>query len=133
MNSYSTDNKEIRKFGLIALIFFGCLCALGLWSRKPIPTYLFGLLFILGLGFIFIPAQLRPIYTAWLRIAHFLGKIVNTFVLAVAYYMVITPPALIKRLFGGAPLAVKPDKKASSYWVARNEPMQPRERFRKRY
>ena len=33
------------------------------------------------------------------------------------------------KLFGGPPLAVQPDKEASSYWVARTELAQPRERF----
>lgn len=133
MISYSTDTREIRKFGLIALIFFGFLCALGLWMRKPIPTYLFGFLSILGLGFILIPAQLRPIHAGWLKIAHLLGIIVTTLTLTLTYYLVLTPSAMIKWIFSGRPLPVKPDRKSSSYWVARTEPAQPNERFLKRY
>ena len=129
----STNNKDVRKFGIVALIFFGCLCALGLWMKKPLPIYLFGFLSFLGLGFILIPARLRPVHSAWLKIAHFVGKIITILMLAAAYYLVITPSAFIKRLFGGLPLPVKPDKKVSSYWVARTEPAQPRERFTKRY
>jgi hypothetical protein len=133
MNSNSTDNRDIRKFGVVALVFFGSLCALGLWTNKPLPIYLFGFLSILGLGFILIPTQLRPVYAAWLRIAHFVGKIFTMLILTLAYYLVITPAGLIKRLFGGRPLPVKPDKEASSYWVTRTEPVQPKERFIKRY
>jgi hypothetical protein len=129
----STDAKQIRKFGLISVIFFGCLWAIGLWTRKAIPTYLFGALSILGIGFILMPRRLKQVYAAWLTIAHFLGAIVTALVLTLAYYVVITPSALIKRLFGGRPLPVKPDKKASSYWVVRPEPAQPKERFLKRY
>jgi hypothetical protein len=54
-------------------------------------------------------------------------------ILSLAYYLVITPSALIKRLSGGAPIPVKPDKEALSYWVDRSEPAQPKERFLKRY
>jgi len=133
MNSNSTDIREVRKFGFIALIFFGCLCVLGLWMKKPLPAYLFGFLSILGLGFILIPAQLKPVHAAWLKVAHFVGRIITTLILTMAYYLVITPAALIKRLFGGRPLPVKPDKEASSYWVDRTEPAQPKERFLKRY
>lgn len=133
MSLNSTDPKQIRKFGLIALFFFGCLFTAGIWTGKAIPTYLFGALSILGLGFVFMPCRLKGVYTTWLTIAHFLGTIVTALVLALAYYGVITPSALIKRLFGGRPLPVKPDKKASSYWVARSEPAQPKERFLKRY
>lgn len=133
MNSNSTDTKEIQKFGVIAFIFFGFLCGLGVWTKKLLPTSFFGVLSILGFSFILAPSRLRPIYDAWLRVAHFLGRVVTTVLLTLAYYVVITPAAFIKRLFGGPPLPIKPDKKGSSYWVARNEPAQPKERFLKRF
>ena len=133
MSLNSTDSKTIRKFGIVALIFFGCLSALGLWKEKPLPFYLFGLLSAMGLGFLMIPNTLRPVYLGWMKIAHFMGRVVTTLILALAYYLVITPSALIKRIFGGAPLPVKPDKESSSYWVTRAEPAQPKERYIKRY
>jgi len=133
VNSNSTDPKEIQKFGVIAFIFFGFLCGLGVWTKKPLPAYFFGFLSLLGCSFILAPSRLRPIYRTWLRIAHFLGRVVTTVILTLAYYLVITPAALIKRLFGGPPLPIQPDEKDSSYWVTRNEPAQPRERFLKRF
>ena len=133
MSLNSTDSNQIRKFGLIALIFFGCLCALGIWLAKPLPTYLFGTLSALGLGFILFPHQLRPVFVAWLKIAHFLGRVVTTLMLTLAYYLVITPAALIKRIFGGTPLPIKPDKNVASYWVTRKEPIQSKEQFLKRF
>ena len=132
-NLNSTETREIRKFGLIALVFFGCLCTLGILLKKPLPTYLFGFLSVAGLGFIFFPSYLRPLYSVWLKISQALGRVVTALILTLAYYLVITPSALIKRLFGGRPLPVKPDIQASSYWVARPEPAQPKERFLKRY
>jgi hypothetical protein len=133
MSLNSTNTREIRKFGLIALIFFGCLCGLGIWMNKPLPTYFFGFLSILGAGFILIPRHLTPVYTGWLKIAQFIGRVLTISILCLAYYIVITPTAIIKRFIGGRPLPVKPDKNASSYWVDRTEPAQPRERFIKRY
>jgi len=133
MTLYSTDTREIRKFGLIALVFFGCLCTLGLWMKKPIPTYLFGLLSLLGLGFVLLPASLRPIYDVWLKIAHLIGIIITAVILTLAYYLVITPSAMIKWIFSGRPIPVKPDHSVSSYWITRTEPVQPKERFIKRY
>lgn len=133
MTSSSTNPKDIRKFGLTAFLFFGALCALGFWRGKVLVTYFFGLLSLLGIGFSLLPTTLSPIYNTWLKVAHIIGRIITTLVLALSYYLVITPAALIKRLFGGTPLPVKPDKEASSYWVVRGEPAQPKERFLKRY
>jgi hypothetical protein len=126
MISFSTDKKEIRRFGAVAFVFFGCLCAAGIWFKKPVPVYFFG-------AFIAAPLPLRGVYRIWMKAAHFLGTLVTTLILALTYYLVITPAALIKRLAGGRPLPLKPDKQTESYWVTRAEPSQPRERFIKRY
>jgi hypothetical protein len=133
MNSSLTNKKEIRKFGIIAFIFFGCLCALGLWRQKPVAVYAFGFLSLLGIIFVLLPIQMKPIYDVWLRIAHFVGRTVTITILTVAYYSVITPAALIKRVVSGRPLPMRPDKELASYWVARQEPAQPKERFIKRF
>jgi len=129
----STDIKKIRQFGGVAFVFFGCLCTLGIWWKKPIPTYLFGFLSLLGMGFILLPAFLKPVYETWLTITHFIGRVITTIMLTLLYYLVITPAALIKRVFGGRPLPLKPDKNVFSYWIPREEPAQPRERFLKRF
>ena len=133
MSLNSTDNRQIRQFGLIALIFFGCLCGVGIWLNKPLPTYLFGPLSALGLGFILFPNFLRPVYIRWLKIAHFIGRVVTAIILTFAYFIVITPAAVIKRLFGGTPLPMKPDNSVSSYWVTRKEAAQTKEQFLKRF
>jgi hypothetical protein len=127
------SNKEIRKFGLIAFIFFGSLSALGFWNQKPVPSYIFGLLSFLGFSFILFPYRLRYIYKGWLQVAHFIGTNITILILTIAYYAMITPFSLIKRIFGGRPLPMTFDKRASSYWVKRQEPVQPKERFIKRY
>lgn len=133
MISSSTDTTQIRKFGLIALLFFGILCALGAWRQKILITYFFGTLSVIGLGLFLLPVPLRPIYYGWLKVAHLIGRVITTIILTLAYYLVITPSAWIKRVFGGRPLPVKPDKDVLSYWVIRAEPAQPKGRFIKRY
>ena len=129
----SIDKKEVRKFGVVAFLFFGGLCALGLWLEKPIPSSFFGFLSFIGLGFILFPTGLRPVYSGWLKISHFVGKLITVVMLTLAYYLVITPSALIKSLIGGRPISLKFDKKPRSYWVDRTEPAQPKARFLKRY
>jgi hypothetical protein len=128
-----TEKIKIRRFGIIAFLFFGSLFLLGLWARKPVPVFLFGFLSLLGLSFICVPGPMGPIYNAWLKVAHFIGRIITALFLTLAYYLVITPSAFLKRLFGGPPIPLKPDRNASTYWVTRDEPAQPRDRFVKRY
>ena len=133
MNLGSTDIKQVRSFGIIAVIFFGCFSSLGFWMQKQAPAYLFGFLALLGAAFFIFPSQLQPVHAVWLKVANILGRIITAVALTLAYYLVITPSALLKRIFGGTPLPGMPDKKASTYWVNRREPSQAKERFIKRY
>jgi hypothetical protein len=128
-----TDKMKIRRFGIVAFLFFGSLSFLGMWAGKSVPIWLFGVLSLLGLSFISIPGPMSPIYNAWLAVAHFIGRIVTAFFLILAYYLIITPSAFLKKLFGGPPIPLKLDRNVSTYWVTRDESAQPRDRFMKRY
>ncbi|MGD8443202.1 MAG: hypothetical protein PVI94_06865 [Desulfobacterales bacterium] len=128
-----TNSREIRKFGAIGLIFFGTLLAVSIWRDKTLLTVFFGLLAVLSSGFVLMPVLLKPIYIGWLKIAHFIGSKVTILILTIFFYFVMTPAALLKRIFGGRPLPVKPDPDAETYWVTRTEPAQPKERFLKRF
>ena len=130
---FDDHRREVRKFGLIALVFFGALCALAFWRDKTVPTAIFGVLAMLGLAFLALPGPMRPVHAGWLKVAHTIGRAVTSAVLILAYYLVITPSAWLKRLFGGRPIPWRPDPEAETYWVPREEPAQPRERFHKRF
>lgn len=133
MTSSSTEKRDIRRFGAIAFCFFGSLFAISLWRGRTVMCLVFGVLSLFGLAFLLLPGPMRPAHAAWLRFGHGMGAASTAIILTLAYYLVVTPTALVKRLFGGRPLPLRPDPKASSYWVARPEPAQPRERFIKRY
>jgi hypothetical protein len=133
MNSSSIELKDIRKFGLVALIFFGALFSLALWREKTVPLFLFGTLAALGLAFVVMPGPMRPVHAGWLKVARLIGSVFTAAALTLAYFLVITPSALLKRVFGGRPIRSRRDPHAETYWVAREEPAQPRERFHKRF
>lgn len=133
MNSNSTDPKEIKKFGWVGLIFFGSLFSLCVWLNKPFAPYIFGVLATLGAGFVIMPMRMTRVYSVWLLITRLIGRVFTTIMLSLGFYLVITPAGMIKRLFGGRPLPIKPNSNAATYWVKRKEPAQPKERFIKRY
>jgi hypothetical protein len=124
---------DIRKFGIVAFLFFGTLCAIAVLRDKEYIRYFFGTLSLLGLLFILLPNLMRPVYDGWLKITHFIGKTITAIMMSLAYFLIITPTALIKRILGRRPIKIKPDKNAPTYWVTRTEPAQPKERFIKRY
>jgi ABC-type Fe3+ transport system permease subunit len=114
-------------------VFFGALFGLAVWRDKTVAAGIFGCLGLIGAVLAIFPSRTGFLYRGWLRVAHGVGRVITLLILALAYYLVITPAALLKRLFSGRPLPLKPDRKAATYWVERTEPAQPKERFVKRY
>lgn len=134
MKRNQPESREIRKFGLIGFIFFGCISAIGIWMKNPLPAYFFGLLSAMGLCFLAIPSQMKPVYVVWRKFGDFLARVVTISILTLSYYLVITPAGLLKRLMGGRPLPLRPDKNIESYWVAHPELTKTKkERFLKRF
>ncbi len=133
MNLFSTDPRDIRKFGWTALLFFGSLAAVAIWRGKPVFTGFFGALAFLGLLFFLAPVAMKPAYLFWLRWGHIIGRGITIVLLTLIYYLVMTPYGIAMRLMGKRPLPYKPDRERASYWVRRTEPAQPKFRFFKRY
>lgn len=125
--------KEIRKFGLIAFCFFGILLGVSVFKKKMILQYLFGAFSCMGLLLLALPIQFKWLYTGWVKIGHFIGRIINAFLMIAAYYLVMTPSGLLKKIISGTPLILKFEKDRDSYWVEREEPLQAKDRFEKRY
>jgi hypothetical protein len=68
------------------------------------------------------PALLAPLNRIWTRFGLLLHRVVNPLVMAVLYFGVITPVALIMRATGRDPLNRRFDPGAASYWVNREPP-----------
>ncbi|MEW5733316.1 MAG: hypothetical protein AB1921_00585 [Thermodesulfobacteriota bacterium] len=133
MSSSSTEKKDVRKFGLVGLLFFLALAGVALWRGKQIPLYVFSGLSVFMLFFLALPGPMTPVYTGWIFVAAKIGRVMNALILSLTFFLVITPFALARRALGKRPLPLKPDPAATTYWVKRKTPAQPRKQFAKRY
>ena len=61
---------------------------------------------------------LSPLNHYWVKFGELLGKVISPLVMALIYFLVITPIAIIVRLFGKDLLKTKFNK-TSSYWMKR--------------
>jgi hypothetical protein len=62
-----------------------------------------------------------------------LGRFVSPVVLAVLYFLVVTPFGLVSRLRRRDPLGLKPDPKAATYWREPAMKRTDRERLLRQY
>ena len=130
-----TSRKEIRKFGLVNAIALGVI---GIFvylkfGNFNLPQWLWGIgLLFLVTGFV-VPSVLRPIYRIWMLLAYFIGGIVSRVILTVLFYVVLTPTALVLRLFGKDILDKKLGKRRESYWVKKDLSGHTKEQYGKMY
>ena len=68
------------------------------------------------------PALLAPLNALWTKLGLVLHNIVNPLVLGLMFYLVLTPTALLLRLFGKDLVGRKFDSERTSYWVDREPP-----------
>ena len=62
-----------------------------------------------------------------------LGLIMSHIILALVYYLVLTPIGLFMRILGKDPLTLRFDPKSDSYWVRREKKEWRRENYEKMY
>jgi len=133
VNTSSINHKLIRRFGVVALVFFSVLAMVGILYGNLVVPVIFSALALLGGCFIVAPVYFSPMYIVWLSTAKKIGFISNLILLVVTYYILITPAALLRRIIAGPPLSDRIDPKVKTYWKPRSEGMQPVQRFLKRY
>jgi hypothetical protein len=110
-----------RSFGLLFFIVF---IAVGLWPVTKgeaaniylILTSLFFLIFGLINSKI-----LSPFNKTWIKLGEILGLIIAPIIMALVYFIILTPISLIVRMFGKDLLGLKFLKNQDTYWTKRKK------------
>ena len=117
MKSKSTN----RSFGLLFFIVFFIL---GIWPLKNganLNIYLIsisGIFLILGLVN---SKLLSPFNKSWIKLGGVLGMIIAPIVMAIVYFIFLTPISFLVRLVGKDLLSLKFNKKKNTYWIIRKK------------
>lgn len=122
------DERTLRQFGILALMVFGGLAALG-WTQHAI----FGLhlgearqltvavlaivgLFSLACSVIY-PLGNRTLFVLLQTLTYPIGLVVSYLLLALLFFSVLGPTALVLRILRRRPIQLGFDPKATSYWT----------------
>ena len=110
-----------RSFGLL---FFVVFLILGLW---PLKNSLDPNLYLISISAVFLilgltnSKILSPLNKLWIKFGEILGMIIAPLVMALVYFIVLTPVSLIVRIFGKDLLGLKFLKQKDSYWINRKK------------
>ncbi len=114
-----------RKFGCTVgsiLMVIGAAKAFVAGAVPPVACLVFAagaLLLVLG---IVAPSHLSALNRLWTNIGTAIAKVINPIMLALLFFVVLTPMALVMRILGKRPLSLVPNRTAASYWIERRPP-----------
>ena len=115
-----SSTKEQAKDTGMAMVLI-CLL-LGYWGKFPkyLPVSLVLLLITMTW-----PNAFRPLAVLWFGFSHLLSRVMSRVILTVVFFVVVTPIALIRRLWGADALQLKKWKQGKgSVFVVREGPVQ---------
>jgi Saxitoxin biosynthesis operon protein SxtJ len=111
-----------RSFGLVIASFFLVVSFWPLIRGGPIRWWALGIAAVFMVLALLWTAALAPLNNLWTKLGILLYKIVNPIVMALLFYMTVTPIALLMRMLGKDPLRLRRDPDAASYWIHRTPP-----------
>ena len=120
MQKKRDELKDLRQFGMVLAIISIVSGSIYFLKHRIILAQWFcgaGLV-VLSLGLL-APRTLKHVYTVFLKAAHAIGWFNTRVILILIYYIVLTPIALVVKIFGKDLLNRKMDKNTSSYWAKR--------------
>ena len=116
-----TSKENNRAFGLLFFIFF---ILIGLWPliKGGQPKIIF--LFISAV-FLFLAIMnskcLSPLNKFWIKFGELLGRFIAPIVMAIIYFIILTPLSIFIRACGKDLLKIKFLKNLDSYWIKRSK------------
>jgi hypothetical protein len=127
------SRRTLRQFACISVGVFGLLFVLS-WYRHgghPSVAAWIAVSFaaFVGLPGILFPELIRPVYMAAMAITKPIGNVIGLVMLAIMYYGLLTPLAILFRLLGRDHLARRRPNVAS-YWIPKPQQRDPRSYLR---
>ncbi len=128
------SRRELLWFGGLLSSFLALLGVVVYWrfSAGTAARVLWALGPLVALLYYGVPPLRKPLYLAWTYAVYPLGWVVSHLLLAIVYYLVLTPIGLILRLSGRDAATRRFDPDAKTYWIKR-QPVHDPARYFKRF
>ena len=115
------QNSQNRSFGLLFFIVFLVLALWLLTKKGEINLFLISIAFIFLVLGLLNSKILSPLNKGWIKFGDFLGRIIAPIVMAIVYFLILTPISLLVRLFGKDLIGMKFSNDIKSYWIKRKK------------
>ena len=113
------DGGSDRGFGFVFAAVFAIISLWPLAGGGGVRIWAIAIAALFFAAALVRPDILRPLNRLWFRFGLLLGRIVSPVVMAVVFFVAVTPTALIMRAFAKDLLRLNFDPGADSYWIRR--------------
>jgi hypothetical protein len=119
--NWNPNNRQLRQFGLVALV---ALPLLGwLWSGSPTAIWITAAVgAALAAAGLLYPRVVKPVFLGLTLVAVPIGMVISEVALAVVFYGLFVPLGLIFRLIGRDVLQLKLERQTITYWQRKKRP-----------
>ena len=110
-----------RSFGIVFFIVFLLIALYPLTYSQDIRIWsvIISIIFlVLGL---LNSKILTPLNKGWIKFGEILGRIIAPIIMAIVYFLILTPVSLFVRLFGKDLISLKFNDNLKSYWIKREK------------
>jgi len=116
---HNPSRKNLLWFGLLLGLFLTLIGAIARlrFGTPWIANGFFTAAVAITISYYLVPPIRKPVYLAWMCAAFPIGFVMSYVILAVTYFAVFTPIALLLRLLRRDPLERKFDRAATTYWT----------------
>ena len=115
------QNTQNRSFGLLFFIVFLAFALWPLTKKGEINLYLISIALIFLILGLLNSKILTPLNKSWIKLGELLGRIIAPIVMAIVYFIILTPISLVVRLFGKDLIGMKFNKNLKTYWIKRKK------------
>ena len=109
-----------KSFGILFSIVFFLIATWPLLGGNTIRFWALSISFIFFVLAFLKQELLKPLNTGWIKLGELLGKIIAPAVMALIYFLILTPLSFIIKIFGKDLLKIKFSKNYS-YWIKREK------------
>mgnify|MGYP001350602347 CR=1 FL=1 len=114
-----------RAFGLLFFIVFLLISFWPLLKGESPIIYLFPIAILFLILGLINSKILTPLNRFWIKFGELLGRFIAPIVMAIVYFIILTPLSILVRLLGKDLLKVKFSNKVNSYWIKRIKDLGP--------
>lgn len=109
-----------RKFALTVGAAFLVLSVIARLRGHPTSSAILGIVAILlVIAGVLLPSRLGPVERAWMALARAIARVTTPLFMAIVYFGIITPIALVRRASGGSGLRHR--RGSAGYWFDRTQ------------